>query len=335
MSVLNTWTIPTDPGFQTRRSDRAMLRESDCKPARPRVKPEAMSIALKSQGTVAQLFNPYSKPHSLGSSRSGTNDVKRDFVKENAKQIRKIQRLNQESERDSSREPLKVLHKPDKFEHVESKVAQELKGNLPAPRSRSSSFLRKHSKSGSPVRDQPTSSVKPVNPPEEKLSVPRVRREVVKEKPRQVKTNHISKNIIQASASSPVLRCRPPSVVAVEDLEKKRNEGEKKYKRGYVPNYLRKRQEQWRIEEEDRIRNIPDPSIPAGHTLMPRDERLQTLELLKKKHKDLTTDLNSLPVSCDTLRIKTRKTELEKKLREIENAIKIFSRPKVFVKADS
>ena len=49
----------------------------------------------------------------------------------------------------------------------------------------------------------------------------------------------------------------------------------------------------------------------------------------------MTTELNSLPVSCDTLRIKTRKTELEKKLRDIENAIKIFSRPKVFVKADA
>ena len=50
----------------------------------------------------------------------------------------------------------------------------------------------------------------------------------------------------------------------------------------FFPSSLRKRQEQWRIDEEERIRNIPDPSIPPGHTLMPRDERLQTLELLKK-----------------------------------------------------
>lgn len=48
-------------------------------------------------------------------------------MKENAKQIQRMQKSNQGSERDSSREPLKVLHKPDKFEHVESKVAQELK----------------------------------------------------------------------------------------------------------------------------------------------------------------------------------------------------------------
>jgi hypothetical protein len=48
---------------------------------------------------------------------------------------------------------------------------------------------------------------------------------------------------------------------------------------------LRKRQEQWRSDEEDRIKNAPDPSIPPGHALMPRDERLQTLELLKKSRK--------------------------------------------------
>ena len=71
MSVLNTWTIPSDPGFQTRRSDRALVRESDYNRVRARVKPEAMSIALKSQGSVAQLFNPYAKPHSFGTSRSG------------------------------------------------------------------------------------------------------------------------------------------------------------------------------------------------------------------------------------------------------------------------
>ena len=43
-------------------------------------------------------------------------------------------------------------------------------------------------------------------------------------------------------------------------------------------------------------------------------------------------ELQSLPVSKDTVRVKQRKEYLEKKLQEIETAIKIFSRPKVFVK---
>lgn len=49
---------------------------------------------------------------------------------------------------------------------------------------------------------------------------------------------------------------------------------------------------------------------------------------------ELLTQLNALPVRVDTLRVKTTKAELERKLSEIESAIKIFSRPKVFVKVD-
>ena len=49
---------------------------------------------------------------------------------------------------------------------------------------------------------------------------------------------------------------------------------------------------------------------------------------------ELVAQLNALPVRVDTLRVKTRKAELERKLSEIEDAIKIFSRPKVFVKVD-
>lgn len=73
MAAVNTWTIPSDPGFQTRRSEGALAREIDCKRPKPRVKPEAMMIALKNQGSVAQLFNPFSKPPTFRSSRSGSN----------------------------------------------------------------------------------------------------------------------------------------------------------------------------------------------------------------------------------------------------------------------
>lgn len=49
---------------------------------------------------------------------------------------------------------------------------------------------------------------------------------------------------------------------------------------------------------------------------------------------ELLAQLNALPVRVDTLRVKTAKADLEKKLSEIESALKIFSRPKVFVKVD-
>lgn len=45
--------------------------------------------------------------------------------------------------------------------------------------------------------------------------------------------------------------------------------------------------------------------------------------------------MNCLPIRTDTFRIKQTKNELEKKLTELDEAIKIFSKPKVFVKIDS
>jgi len=50
---------------------------------------------------------------------------------------------------------------------------------------------------------------------------------------------------------------------------------------------------------------------------------------------ELTKELQSLPIRCDTLRVQNRRSELENKLAEIDDAIRIFSRPKVFVKLSS
>ena len=41
-----------------------------------------------------------------------------------------------------------------------------------------------------------------------------------------------------------------------------------------------------------------------------------------------------MPVRNDTLRIRTKREELEQKLNKVEEAVKIFSRQKVFVKLD-
>ena len=45
---------------------------------------------------------------------------------------------------------------------------------------------------------------------------------------------------------------------------------------------LEKRKEEWKKEEDERIRNIPDPDMPPGHKLMPSEERYETLDLLKQ-----------------------------------------------------
>lgn len=137
---------------------------------------------------------------------------------------------------------------------------------------------------------------------------------------------------------------------------------------------LEERKKQWNKEKEERRRNAPDPSAPTGHTLMPERERQETLNSLKESmllfvsaltllqilfnewthmkcvnswfwlcclwlflsaHRSLVTELLSLPLKADNLSVRSRRAHLECRLSEIEEAIKIFSRDKVYVKIDS
>jgi len=59
------------------------------------------------------------------------------------------------------------------------------------------------------------------------------------------------------------------------------------------------------------------------------------LRLLFVERQALLDELSSMPIRNDTLRIRTKREELEQKLNKVEDAIKIFSRPKVFVKLDA
>lgn len=43
---------------------------------------------------------------------------------------------------------------------------------------------------------------------------------------------------------------------------------------------LLERRDLWRKEAEARQRSLPDPSMPPGHTLMPENQRLETLNNL-------------------------------------------------------
>jgi hypothetical protein len=97
---------------------------------------------------------------------------------------------------------------------------------------------------------------------------------------------------------------------------------------------LLQRKEELRKQQEEYVKNLPDPDQPPGHRKLPEDERLKTLGILEDTHKKLIAELNSMPIRNDTFRIKTTKSEMEKRLTELEEAIKIFSKPKVFVKID-
>ncbi|XP_054390961.1 enkurin domain-containing protein 1 isoform X4 [Pongo abelii] len=105
--------------------------------------------------------------------------------------------------------------------------------------------------------------------------------------------------------------------------------------KGHVPHYLLERRNLWRREAEARKQSQPDPAMPPGHTRMPENQRLETLTKLLQSQSQLLRELVLLPAGADSLRAQSHRAELDRKLVQVEEAIKIFSRPKVFVKMDA
>ncbi|KAI4456381.1 hypothetical protein MML48_8g00004978 [Holotrichia oblita] len=101
------------------------------------------------------------------------------------------------------------------------------------------------------------------------------------------------------------------------------------YQKGVVPKYLKER-------KDEQLKDVPDDDeCPDGHVLLPEEERRETLRVLRQSYADRIQELNSMPVRNDTLRMRKRKMELEEELKKIDEGIKVFQRPKVFVKINA
>jgi Calmodulin-binding len=100
---------------------------------------------------------------------------------------------------------------------------------------------------------------------------------------------------------------------------------------GKVPEYLEQRKAQWEEEKEEIRRRKPDPNCPAGMMLMPEEERLDTLEILKASKVEALKQLQALPFVIETPSLIRKQSMLENKLQEIDNAMNLFNKPKVYI----
>ncbi|KAG8042593.1 hypothetical protein G9C98_005227 [Cotesia typhae] len=107
------------------------------------------------------------------------------------------------------------------------------------------------------------------------------------------------------------------------------------YRKGVVPKYILERKEEQQLKIEQAKLEAANSDCPAGHIPLPDNERKETLRLLKKNYQEFVNELNKMPIRSDTLRCQKKKMEIEKQLNKLEEGIKIFSRPKVFVKTDA
>lgn len=104
---------------------------------------------------------------------------------------------------------------------------------------------------------------------------------------------------------------------------------------GQVPTYLLERKLQLAQEHEALMAAKAAAAIPPGLRVMPECERLETLGLLQQNRQEVEAKLSALSITNETHRMKRHKEELERRLAEIEDARRIFSRPNVLVQANT
>ncbi|XP_071613381.1 enkurin domain-containing protein 1 [Heliangelus exortis] len=263
----------------------------------------------------------------------------KDHEKENVKRIKEIQKKCKEKEQaqmHSQPKPVKALWKSQKYENVESKVKAKLQESSLPPNLESLKFLRAYSRCGPGIKPCRLPSPRPASTKagaDEEALEARGAETKIQVEGRSI--DFIKHNACHAKRA-PLRRSR--SLQSVAELLEQRHQEQEQYnakQKGHVPKYLLERKELWRRQMEEQLRNLPDPSMPPGHTMMPERQRLETLGNLKRSQEQLIKEMVMLPVRADTLSMQRRRMELERNLSQIEEAIKIFSRPKVFIKLDT
>lgn len=306
---------------------------------------------------------------SFGGARSSSSRLRRqpkNHIEENVRRMRRIQKECRQKAQDrdaTAPTPVKALWKSEKYVDVPSKLVSELQkpelipekmyssmtlhhsfNERPLPRPRTADYLRAHSRTGIPPETpaRPTSAESPQQIQNGRQPAAAAVEKLPLKRSSSCNSLHLLRNsadfikINGIVARSTPLR-RSPSATALDSIARQKEEQHEKWKQttmGTMPKYLQQLREAKEREERERLRSMPDPDQPDGHRLMPADEQRQTLELLRKSHKELQSKLASLPVRSDTLRLRSAKEEIESRLAEVEEAIKIFSRPKVFVKIE-
>lgn len=299
----------------------------------PRVRADAREILERGQrGSVGVLLQL--EGVSLHRQPPPRKKEPRDHEKENVRRMREIQKKCREKDQEreqSGPKPVKALWKSHKYESVPSKVMARLQDNTSPKPLDNQHYLKAHSRCGTGVGPKRSTSPGPtkaeacVEAPEDSIANAQVT---------GVAIDFIRHNA-QNARKMPVRRSKSlQSLTDVLDRKEKEQQDYISQNKGQLPQYLIERRNQWRKDAEERQKNIPDPSMPPGHTRMPENERLETLSSLQQTQKQLIKQLLMFPVRVDTIGMQNRRADLEKKLAEIEEAIKIFSRPKVFIKVN-
>ena len=103
---------------------------------------------------------------------------------------------------------------------------------------------------------------------------------------------------------------------------------------GRVPLYIHKRKQELADAKQRRREEKQREKLAPGMVLMSDEERLKTVALLETNEKSIVDELRNMPLRVETHSLIEKQRELHEKLEEIEQALKLFRRQKVYIKAD-
>ena len=142
-------------------------------------------------------------------------------------------------------------------------------------------------------------------------------------------------NVLTTPCAQAVSKAAARGAARLHDMEhaSKKSDWTAKQNYGKVPSYLKERKMEL-LEAQQAKRMAEDNAhIPAGMRILPEDERLKTLDILRENRADVENKLRALPFKCETPSQIRNKQSLEARLEEIEDAQKIFGRKQVYVRA--
>ncbi|XP_051923217.1 enkurin domain-containing protein 1 isoform X1 [Hippocampus zosterae] len=284
---------------------------------RPRISANALHILEKGQtGVMRELLNVDCFP---ATEITKPKEPEFDFRKDNIRRLRDIQRRCKEAQAEKARStPVKALWTSTKYHNIQSKFMIDLQATGPVVKPQCQNFLKGHSKNKVPPRPHSTPAAVTL------------RHSCTPEQDKNLQVNGQSINFIKYNA-----RAAGQTLQRSQSLTNLRDKPVPSAVKGQVPHYIEERKKQWRKEEEEARKKKLIPSVPPGHTLMADSDRQETLKTLKESHRSLVTELLLLPLKADNLSVRLRRAHLDRRLSEIEEAIKIFSRDKVYVKTNS
>lgn len=281
-------------------------------------------IIPSSRATIADLISP-DNGYRGKMSRLGAKP--KDHMRQNLRELRELESRRREEKELSSQSP-RALYKLPQFRDaaprvyndentpkasntnfLEKGMSERRREEIAAKRRQERLELESRMEELRQAEDKPTTPRKP--------SIPKAN-EVAVLLPRS-NSDFIRKNRIEAVTSNPKQE--------VEEVVETKHE-----EYGRIPRYLEERKAQWEHEAEERRRKEPDPNCPPGMKLMSESERLETLEILQRSRDEAMNQMRKLPFVIETPSMIRKKNDLEIKLKEIESAISLFSRPKVYVK---